>query len=121
MYTKLIVSKIILIVIGLTGFVGLNYFMSDYYFKLYPLIPLFFILILAGSFFALTRLKRKKTTIGIIVTVMKSIKFILCLAFVLLYCMLVDYNNLSFAVVFMLFYLVSLTLESWLLIKIIKS
>jgi hypothetical protein len=124
MRTRLIVSVIILIVGGFAGFVCLNYLIPDYYFDLFPLIPLFFILILTGSYATLSIVKKRKSVIGMkTYMILRATKILLCLGivFIFVYCGLVEENIISFGIVFMLFYVVSLALESWLFMKISKN
>jgi len=109
-------------VLGFIGFVCLNYFAPDYYFKMYPLIPLLFIILLTVSYITLIIIKKRKAIICMITySVMRSIKLFICLILVLLYFRIIDCNNLSFALVFMFFYIVYLKLATWAVIKIFKQ
>jgi hypothetical protein len=111
----------ILMMVGFIGFGGLYYFAPDFYFSLYPLIPLCFMLILTGIYFTLFIFQKRKSGIDMkSFAIIKTIKILLCLVFVWAYCKIIDSNNMSFAIVFMLFYVVSLALESWLFMQISK-
>jgi hypothetical protein len=107
------------LILGVTGFIGFNYFMPDYYFRLYPLIPLFFVFIVIGSCIVLIFIKKRKSVIDLkTYTILRTVKFLLFLVCIFLYSKIVDSNNVAFAIVFMLFYMISLSLESWLFMKI---
>lgn len=122
MKAKLILSTAILLIMGVFGFVWLYYFMPEQYFNLYPTIPSFYILILLGSYITLLIIKKKKSVIDFkIYAIIRAAKFVLCLAFVVVYFKAVNINNMAFGIVFMFFYVVYLILESWLFMKISKS
>ena len=122
MNIRIIISMIVLALLGGFGYLGLKYLTPDNYFTLYPLIPVFFIFLLSGIYFTLLFIKKRKAAIDMkTYTILRTVKFTLCLFLVFLYCAIIGYNSMSFAIVFMVFYMVSLSFESWLFLKIIKS
>ncbi|MDR2084100.1 MAG: hypothetical protein LBP67_03800 [Bacteroidales bacterium] len=122
MKAKLILSTVILVTLGILGFCWLHYLMPQYYFNLYPLIPAFYVFILLVSYIVLLILKKKKSVIDIkTYAIIRAVKFVLCLVFVIIYLKVVNVNNIAFVMVFMLFYVIYLILESWLFMKISKS
>jgi len=113
---------IVLALLGGLGYLGLKYLTPDYYFTRYPLIPVFFMLLLTSIYFTLLFIKKRKAAIDMkTYTILRTVKFTLCLLLVFLYCTIVGHNTMSFAIVFMVFYVIALSLESWLFLKIYKS
>jgi hypothetical protein len=118
MHVKLLISTVILMLGGFAGFIYLKYFSPDYYFNLYPLIPVFFLLMLTGSYIALSIVRKRKSIVDMkIYMVIKMIKFFLCMLMVLLYGRIFNASNVSFVIVFASFYLVYLMLETWMFMK----
>ncbi|MDD4141453.1 MAG: hypothetical protein PHR20_01480 [Bacteroidales bacterium] len=122
MKAKLLISTIIVLVFGLAGWGWLKFLMPQYYFGLYPLIPLFYLVLLFANYIVITRSYKKSNIIDIKTQwIIKGVKFALCVAFIILYIKLIAVNSTSFAITFVVFYCVYLFLESWLLINISKQ
>ncbi|MCK9301648.1 MAG: hypothetical protein PHU62_08140 [Bacteroidales bacterium] len=122
MKNKLIISSIIIILLGIIGFAWLKYFMPQFYFALYPVIPALTLIVMLASNLILINIYNKKHEVNFkLYWLIRGIKFIIFLVFALLYIKLVAINNIAFVVVFMLFYFICLTLESWLFIQMTKE
>jgi len=122
MKSKLILSTVILAIFGVVIFCYLYFSLPQYYFNMYPTVPLFFILLLVGSYMAVTIAQKKTSEFNTnVYMAVKGIKLLLCLVFAVLNIKLFEGNNYPFVIVFMLFYIISITLESWLFLKISKK
>ncbi|MGN0186709.1 MAG: hypothetical protein ACI392_03075 [Paludibacteraceae bacterium] len=110
------------IVCALAGYLVLHYAVPLYYFAWYPAIPLLF-MALSLPAVMLPRLAIGKTsaqTVNLIFGV-KILKFIIGIAFFLFYIKVIGEQKTSFAVVFTLFYFITLATETPFLSNLLKT
>lgn len=112
--SHLILGLVLLTVLCLImGFLVLYFLFPQYYFKLYPLVPIYFFLIslaeiriIAGS--------QKKGLVFIMNKYMqlKAIKLFASLILLILYCFIVAEQTFVFLITFLLYYLIYLIVEA---------
>lgn len=105
------------IVIGVSALVvyGIfKLFMPEYYFKFYPIIPLFFYLFEVYSIFMFDRcrLKTPSKLLNVYLGV-KFAKLTLSILLVLFYTLKIKEHTRDFVIVFFLFYIISLVFQCW--------
>jgi len=95
------------------GFLILHYLFPQNYFKLYPLIPIYFFLITLLEIEIIAKYKEKEfATIANKYMQLKAIKLFISLTVLLLYCFIVAEQILVFLVTFLLFYIIYLVAET---------
>ncbi len=95
------------------GFLILHYIFPQNYFKLYPLIPIYFFLITLLEIEIIAKHKEKEfATIANKYMQLKAIKLFISLTVLLLYCFIVAEQILVFLVTFLLFYIIYLVAET---------
>jgi hypothetical protein len=97
----------------IVGFLILHYLFPKNYFKLYPLIPIYFFLITLLEIEIIAKYKEKEfATIANKYMQLKAIKLFISLTVLLLYCFIVAEQILAFLVTFLLFYIIYLVAET---------
>ena len=123
MKVRLLVSISILIIFGFIGFFWLQHFKPNLYFNFYPVIPSFFILTLLISDIIAIFVKKRNPKIAFkTLAIVKTVKFLLCLIILIVVpLMVINIDVVCFLIVFVLFFVIHLILESWLLMKLHKE
>jgi hypothetical protein len=97
----------------IVGFLILHYLFPQNYFKLYPLIPIYFFLLTLLEIEILSKYKEKEfVTMTNKFMQLKAIKLFISLTVLLLYCFIVAEQILVFLVTFLLFYIIYLVAET---------
>lgn len=107
-------STLFTIICGGMGAVIFHYFLPEHYFQGYPSIPLFFFLFGIGSIYLIEACKRwAPQKMLLTYLAIKIIKLLVSIAFLLLYCFIVQAYEKEFLLTFVVFYLMYLIFETW--------
>jgi hypothetical protein len=97
----------------IVGFLILHYLFPQNYFKLYPLIPIYFFLLTLLEIEILSKYKEKEfVTMTNKFMQLKAIKLFISLMVLLLYCFVVAEQTFAFLITFFLFYIIYLIVET---------
>lgn len=121
--TRMIVTLIVILILaGIAGWLLLRFAIPQYYFRWYPAIPLYFIVLsIVMAVEMRHQSKRRPAKILTVLMIMRVIKLLLTIGTLLLYYWLVDEQMVAVALTMLAFYFLHLFVETYLFYRFEKQ